>query len=255
LVHQVDANSQAAVAGVGPGMKLVSVDGLEVAELEADRLERLLTARPPNKPCRLSFAVRHLQLTPDEEVSDDNSKKQRRELLKIRNRQLQLQQVFQVFDLNNNKCIERDELMQIGQMREHLGHNIVHWTSQQNEDFITQLDKNKGGIVQEDEFVQAFEAMLPKDSATFDAIVDEFVEAAKTVRQGIITAYHDEHKQRGGLASQAEEPGEGTRVHALSWNSQATGFGEREPPPRERRVSATKPQTFRELSPRFKRSQ
>jgi hypothetical protein len=97
-------------------------------------------------------------------------------------REAKLAEVFRLFDLDGSGEIESQELWVLATKRRELGQKTGTWTEEKHRRLIDDLDTNGDGRVQENEFVEAFERRLPRERAAFDAVIEEFTLAAKSLQ-------------------------------------------------------------------------
>ena len=62
-------------------------------------------------------------------------------------RQVELQKVFKLFDLNSDGTIGKGEMYQLGQMRRKLGQKGGEWTHAQNDRLFDRIDSDGDGKV------------------------------------------------------------------------------------------------------------
>eukprot|EP00656_Telonema_subtile_P041217 TRINITY_DN4634_c0_g1_i2.p1 TRINITY_DN4634_c0_g1~~TRINITY_DN4634_c0_g1_i2.p1 ORF type:complete len:476 (+),score=126.26 TRINITY_DN4634_c0_g1_i2:391-1818(+) len=93
-----------------------------------------------------------------------------------------LRRVFQEFDLDDEDEIDAEELLQLGKARRKLGQKQSDWTEEKNAKLVRKMDTNGDGLVNATEFVQHFEASLPKDPQEFAAVIEQFMEVAHSCR-------------------------------------------------------------------------
>ena len=83
------------------------------------------------------------------------------------------------FDLDGGGEIEIDELRKLGTARRTLGQKSSPWTAEKNAAYLKKMDKDGNGSVDEEEFVRWFKDALPFDPASFDEVIQQFLEVAK----------------------------------------------------------------------------
>ena len=87
-----------------------------------------------------------------------------------------LNKVFFVFVLDGSESIEENELMQLAEMRRTLG----AWSEQRNTALLKKMDVNSDGLISLSEFATHFERELPVDMKDFDAVINQFMQVAKS---------------------------------------------------------------------------
>jgi len=114
-----------------------------------------------------------------------------------------LRKVYREFDINRDGSVGEDELMALGQARRKLGQKSGGWSAEQNRRLLSKMRVDDGGNVAEKDFVKHFEEALPKDEAEFDAVVEQFMRCAGSVR---VPAQEQQDTGLGGPQPAVSEP-------------------------------------------------
>ena len=98
-------------------------------------------------------------------------------------RQKQLSTVFRVMDLDGSGYIEVGELMRLGTARRELRQRQGEWTEQKNIKLLCKIDANSDGKISCMEFAEHFERAMPEEQLQFDAIIEQFMQVARSCTQ------------------------------------------------------------------------
>jgi len=94
-------------------------------------------------------------------------------------REQSLKEVFHQFDLDVSGSIEPQELLRLGRMRRQLGQKEGQWTYAHNRRLIARMDRNKDGLISEQEFVRHFdEEFKGLSQDEFATLMAQFSEVA-----------------------------------------------------------------------------
>ena len=96
----------------------------------------------------------------------------------------------QFFDLNGNGSVGSNEMLVLGKARRALGQKGGEWLVGQNNALMQKMGVDMKGDVPLEGFVRHFNDTLPMDSTEFNAIIDQFILCAQTLRvfpQGVLT--------------------------------------------------------------------
>eukprot|EP00656_Telonema_subtile_P039425 TRINITY_DN4452_c0_g1_i2.p1 TRINITY_DN4452_c0_g1~~TRINITY_DN4452_c0_g1_i2.p1 ORF type:complete len:587 (-),score=153.75 TRINITY_DN4452_c0_g1_i2:114-1874(-) len=165
---------------------------LECAEAEAKVRQELQLER--ERRVRAESAARQL-MRDAEERSVGYSESARR---------AQLQNVFDVFDLDMDGFIQADELLGIGQMLM-LGQQ-GSWSEERNAALIEKMDVDKNGKIDRIEFGLHYHKALPEETKAFDEVINRFTHAglACRSRKAAQQARDAEARAHGRASKEAE---------------------------------------------------
>ena len=79
--------------------------------------------------------------------------------------------VFKVFDQNGDGHINKLELATWARARRTAGQKSGVWTDELNRRCFAEIDGNKDGRVNKEEFIAHFKAQLPRESNAFEATI------------------------------------------------------------------------------------
>ena len=133
-----------------------------------------------------------------------------------------LRAVHQAMDDDETGYIEAPELMLLGQARKKTGKKNGEWTEVMNRNLMDRLDKTGDGKVNDKEFAQYFERVLPEDPADFMKTIDQFMAVANLCAAMSPTT----HSSESSLTSAgSEQPTEG-KDDSDEWVEVAVGDAE-----------------------------
>ena len=104
----------------------------------------------------------------------------RRQVQYVETRKHRLRGLFEIFDFDRSGAIDTSELLLVGQAM--CRDQNVMWSGEQNEALMERMDANRDGVVQQVEFVEYCEKLLPRDQATFEAFMQSYESEAGVVR-------------------------------------------------------------------------
>ena len=113
---------------------------------------------------------------------ESKSKQREEEAHRRMRRSSGLMRVFEAFDYDRSGYVCSKELYALGMARRAKGHKTSSWTADKNAKLIQQMDRDGDGVIQKEECVMHFDACLPSDEMSFNAVLDEFMEAAMHIR-------------------------------------------------------------------------
>jgi len=130
-----------------------------------------------------------------------------------------LKEVFEAFDLDGDGKVDTSELQQLGTAPRTVGQKTLAWTKDANEKLIQKMDNNRDGLVDKSEFSGHFHDSLPKERATFDAIITQFMEVGRACASGSHKNIQEENRRMAAELAALKKQLRQQEVDALTTES------------------------------------